>query len=45
MLNIEQQKARKILKALIYQDLIDEDNKESRGEKIKNSRKELKIVI
>ncbi len=34
MLKIEQQKAREILKALIYQDLIEEDNKENRGEKI-----------
>jgi len=38
MLKIEQQKARKILKALVYQDLIDEDNKESRGEKINYER-------
>jgi len=34
MLKFEQQKAREILKALIYQDLIEEDNKENRGEKI-----------
>ena len=34
MLKIEQQKAIEILKALIYQDLIEEDNKENRGEKI-----------
>jgi len=34
MLQIEQPKAKEILKALIYQDLIDDDNKENRGEKI-----------
>ncbi|MFC1808147.1 hypothetical protein ACFL0T_07295 [Candidatus Omnitrophota bacterium] len=33
-MNIDQQKAKTILNALIYQDIIDEANKENRGEKI-----------
>ena len=42
MMEIEQQKARRILKALVYQDIIDEDNKENRGEKLNHERQLIK---
>ena len=38
MMKIEQEKARTILKALIYQDIIDEYNKECAGEEISHDR-------
>lgn len=41
-MEIEQQKARKILKALVYQDIIDEDNEENRGEKLNQEQQLIK---
>lgn len=44
-MNIEQEKAKKILKALIYQNIIEESNKENRGEELNYDRPLIKEFL